>query len=81
MVQHRSDAVKSKPIELVFLQIPTDIGQQKSQNFVFLIVKQTRIPQRVDAPRAGVEEARVGTVETVQAVHYIFAGMGVNQVQ
>lgn len=81
VVQHRRHPIESKTVKLVDLLIPTQIGQQKPLHLELGIIEQSRIPQLMMTPRAGVEETRVRPVELVQPVQNVFTRVRVDDVQ
>ena len=80
-VEHGSDAVEAKPIELILLHPEAQVTQQKPQNLVRAVVKESRVPEFVPPPRALVEVLVVATVEHVQAVEDVLGGVRVHDVQ
>ena len=81
MVEHRGDAIEPVAVELKLVQPVVAVAQQKAQGFPLRVVEQTAVPQTVHAATARMEEARIGTVEHIQTILHILAGMRMDQIE
>ena len=79
-VEHGGNSVESESIGLVFLQPKPDIRQQKSKHFVFRVVKNSAVPERMLPFLSTMKILIISSIPHTYALIDIFGGVGVNQV-
>jgi hypothetical protein len=80
-IHHTRDAVKTEPIELILLDPKAQIAQKKAYDLVRAVVEQATVPKLMTAFSTFVKVQVVTTVEEIQAIENVFAGMGVDNIQ
>ena len=80
VIQHRSHAVESETVELIFFHPELAVGQQEVQYFILSIVEAERIPSRMFSSVASVEILIRITGKITKALKFILHGMRVNKV-
>mmetsp|Transcript_17773 Transcript_17773/g.41029 ORF Transcript_17773/g.41029 Transcript_17773/m.41029 type:complete len:473 (-) Transcript_17773:1167-2585(-) len=80
-VENRRNPVKAKPVELVLLEPPTEVGEEEAQNLPGRVVVNARVPQRVVAFRTLMKVLVGCTIEVVDAILHILGSVRVHHVK
>lgn len=80
VIHHARDGVKPKPINLVLLDVPSQITQQKSDDLVLAVVEYHAVPGRVVAFLPRVRVAVIRAIEPVYSVVHVIGGVSVHYI-
>ena len=79
-VDHRSHAIKTESIEVIFIEPELTVREQEMEHFVLTVVEAERVPSRVLPTIAVMEILIAGTVKVTESFEFVLNGMAVHEV-
>lgn len=79
-IEHGCDTIKSIPICVVLLEPKPYVTEQKALNFIFTVIKDSAVPQRMITLSITMEVLIVSTIPHINTFIYILSSMRMNNI-
>jgi len=80
-IHHAGDTIEAEAVKFVFFHVKPKIAEEEAENLVASVVEQSAVPELVVPFRSTVEVEVIGSVEHIETVKDVLAGVRMDDIE